>query len=141
AGVRTRLAPPTPGRGWPRSTTAGLLAGFLFATMLGGARQYFVIGGSFETLDNAWAKLMTHTPYAQVPRGTGEFDVLLTAFQRQSSTLSQELAIALLFPAAMFLLDAIKGGERRARVADGVLAEARVSAGQSPAPRPLRPAP
>src|SRR4029078_7183380 len=28
--------------------------------------------------------------------------------QRQSSTLSQELAIALLFPAAMFLLDAIK---------------------------------
>ena len=140
-GILTTLAVAYTARRLARSTAAGLLAGFLFATMLGGARQYFVIGGSFETLDNAWAKLMTHTPYAQVPRGTGEFDVLLTAFQRQSSTLSQELAIALLFPAAMFLLDALQGAGRRAQVADGVLAEARASAGQSPAPCPLRPAP
>jgi hypothetical protein len=107
-GVLTTLAVAYTARRLARSTAAGLLAGFLFATMLGGARQYFILGGSFETLDNAWATLMTHTPYAQVPRGAGEFDVLLTVFQRQSSTLSQELAIALLFPAAMFLLDAFR---------------------------------
>jgi len=134
-GILTTLAVAYTARRLARSTAAGLLAGFLFATMMGGARQYFVLGGSFETLDNAWAKLMTHTPYAQVPRGAGEFDVLLTAFQRQSSTLSQELAIALLFPAAMFLLDALKGARRRGQGADRSVVDA------PPAPRPLRPAP
>src|SRR5258708_17502317 len=42
----------------------------------------------------------------------GEFDVLLTAFQRQTSTLPQELAIALLFPAALFLLDWLRTRDR-----------------------------
>ena len=107
-GILTTLAVAYTARRLARSNVAGLLSGFLFATMEGGARQYFLLGGSFETLDNSWARLMTHTPYAQVPAGAGEFDVLLTAFQRQSSTLSQELAIALLFPAAMLLLDAFR---------------------------------
>src|SRR5439155_27020418 len=107
-GILTTLAVAYTARRLARSTAAGLLAGFVFATMAGGARQYFVLGGSFETLDRTWARLMTHTPYANVPPGVGEFDVLLTAFQRQSSTLSQELAIALLFPAALFLFDAFR---------------------------------
>jgi len=140
-GILTTLAVAYTARRLARSNVAGLLAGFVFATMEGGARQYFIIGGSFETLDRSWARLMTHTPYAQVPPGAGEFDVLLTAFQRQSSTLSQELAIALLFPAAMFLLEAFQGAGRRGQGADGVLAAAPASASQSPAPRALRPAP
>jgi hypothetical protein len=106
-GILSTLAVAYTARRLARSNVAGLLSGFLIATMAGGARQYFLLGGSFETLDPSWAKLMTHTPYGQVPPGAGEFDVLLTAFQRQSSTLSQELAIALLFPAAMFLLEAM----------------------------------
>ena len=134
-GILTTLAVAYTARRLARSTAAGLLAGFVFATMAGGVRQYFVLGGSFETLDRTWARLATHMPYANVPPGAGEFDVLLTAFQRQSSTLSQELAIALLFPAAIFLLDAFQGAGGRAQGADGVLATS------PPAPRPLRPAP
>ena len=134
-GILTTLAVAYTARRLARSNVAGLLAGFVYATMEGGARQYFVIGGSFETLDRTWARLMTHTPYAQVPAGAGEFDVLLTAFQRQSSTLSQELAIALLFPAAMFLLDAFQVTGNRPQATGAVLATS------SPVPRSLFPAP
>jgi len=91
------------------SHVAGLLTGLISATMVGGPKQYFVLGGSFESLDLTWARLMTRTPYASVPIGAGEFDVLLTAFQRQSSTLSQELAIVLLFPAMVFLWEWLRG--------------------------------
>ena len=93
------------------SHIAGLLGGLIFTTMVGGPKQYFIIGGSFESLDAAWSRLMTRTPYANVPVSTGEFDVLLTAFQRQSSTLSQELAIVLLFPAMVFLWEWLRGSE------------------------------
>lgn len=129
-GILTTLAVAYTARRLARSNAAGLLAGFVFATMEGGARQYFVLGGSFETLDNNWARLMTHTPYANIPAGTGEFDVLLTAFQRQSSTLSQELAIALLFPAAMFLLDALRKRDSY-RLAGFILCTAAIAATHS----------
>jgi hypothetical protein len=91
------------------SHVAGLITGLISATMVGGPKQYFVLGGSFESLDLVWARLMTRTPYASIPPTTGEFDVLLTAFQRQSSTLSQELAIVLLFPAMVFLWEWLRG--------------------------------
>ena len=91
------------------SHVAGLLSGLLFATMVGGPSQYFILGGSFESLDRSWIDAMMHTAYAKVPAGAGEFDVLLTAFQRQSSTLSQEFAIALLFPAMVFFFEWLRG--------------------------------
>jgi len=108
-GVLLTLAVAWTARRLANSHLAGLLTGLLFATMVGGPSQYFILGGSFESLDQTWTRLMTHTPYANVPAGTGEFDVLLTAFQRQSSTLSQELAIVLLFPAMLFLFDWLRG--------------------------------
>jgi hypothetical protein len=67
------------------SLVAGLVAGFLFATTVGGASQAFVLGPS---------------------------SLLLDAFQRQTMTLPQELAIALLFPALTFLLDYLRRGDR-----------------------------
>jgi len=57
------------------------------------------------------------------------------------------VALLMITPATMFLTFALfvyvaaKGAGRRAQGADGVPEAARVSAGQSPAPRPLRPAP
>jgi hypothetical protein len=105
AGILLTLAVAWTARRLTQSNLAGLTAGFLFATMAGGARQYFLLGGSFESFDLSWLHAMTRAPYAQVPRGAGEFDVLFTAFQRQSSTLSQEMAIVFLFPAAIFFFD------------------------------------
>jgi hypothetical protein len=91
---------------------AGLVAGFLFATLVGGASQYFVAGGVFDTYDRRIAAGLATRPYEQLVPTAGEFDLVLRAFQRQTSTLPQELAIALLFPAAMFLLRFLRSGER-----------------------------
>ena len=109
-GILLVLAVADTARRLSNSHLGGLIAGFLFATMTGGARQYFLIGGSFESGDRTWLDTMMSAAYAKVPQDL-EFDVLLTAFQRQSSTLSQELAIVLLFPAGMYLLDWLRGCE------------------------------
>jgi hypothetical protein len=103
AGVLITLAVADAARRLAKSTVAGLVAGFLFATLVGGAGQYFVIGGAFDSDDAATGRQAAAAPYASMP-GSGEYDIALTAFQRQTSTLSQELSIALLFPAALFLL-------------------------------------
>jgi hypothetical protein len=87
-----------------RSTTAALVAGLLFATMIGGAHQYFTLGGSVSSSSVVEARQVLAKPYAELS-DAGEFDVLLTAFQRQTATLPQELAIVLLLPAALFFLD------------------------------------
>jgi|GEM_PF-1047413 len=108
-GILLTLAVAWTARRLSDSNIAGLLSGLIFTTMVGGPTQYFLLGGSFESLDLAWARSMTLLPYANVPTGIGEFDVLLTAFQRQSSTLSQELAIVLLFPAMVFLWEWLRG--------------------------------
>jgi hypothetical protein len=92
--------------------SAGLLAGFLFATLIGGPSQYFVLGGAFAGRDQDATLRYARQPYEELTRSAGEFDLALTAFQRQTSTLSQELAIALLFPAAMFLLHFFRTRER-----------------------------
>jgi hypothetical protein len=95
-----------------RRTSAALVAGLLFATMIGGARQYFVLGGSVTSPDRAEARAMLDKPYAELFPAAGEFDVLLTAFQRQTSTLPQELAIVLLLPGALFLVDWLRTRDR-----------------------------
>jgi hypothetical protein len=87
-----------------RRTSAALVAGLVFATMIGGAHQYFALGGSVSSRSAAEARQWLARPYAELA-DAGEFDVLLTAFQRQTSTLPQELAIVLLLPAGLFLLD------------------------------------
>lgn len=94
-----------------RSNTAALVAGLIFATMIGGARQYFAFGGSVSGVDARVARAELSKTYAELS-DAGEFDVLLTAFQRQTSTLPQELAIALLFPASLFLLDWFRTRDR-----------------------------
>jgi hypothetical protein len=83
--------------------SAGLIAGLIFATMLGGGRQYFLLGGSAATDNSAEARRFISMPYDAIPPTAGEFDVLATVFQRQTTTLPQELAIIFLFPAVMFL--------------------------------------
>ncbi|HET7711903.1 MAG TPA: hypothetical protein VFL80_08230, partial [Thermoanaerobaculia bacterium] len=93
------------------SFSAAVVAGVMFATMIGGPRQYFVMGGSFETDNPSFARSLLSLSYEQVP-SSGEFDVLFTVFQRQTSTLPQELAIVLLFPAALFLLEWFRSRER-----------------------------
>ncbi|HKR66719.1 MAG TPA: hypothetical protein VJZ00_23530 [Thermoanaerobaculia bacterium] len=87
-----------------RRTSAALIAGLIFATMIGGARQYFALGGSVSSRSASEARALLGQPYEALANA-GEFDVMLTAFQRQTSTLPQELAIVLLLPAALFLLD------------------------------------
>jgi hypothetical protein len=102
AGVLMTLAAADAARRLSRSLAAGLVAGLLFATMIGGASQYFLLGGSVATTDAGEARSFEQMAYRDVPE-TSEFDVLLTAFQRQTATLPQELAIVFLFPAVMFL--------------------------------------
>ena len=104
AGVLMTLAVADAARRLTRNLTAGIVAGALFATMLGGGTQYFLLGGSAATdrVDDAHA--FVALPFDAIPPTRGEFDVLATVFQRQTATLPQELAIAFLFPAAMFLL-------------------------------------
>ncbi|HEX3069543.1 MAG TPA: hypothetical protein VHX14_13315 [Thermoanaerobaculia bacterium] len=96
-----------------RSNVAAFVAGLAFATMIGGASQYLVMGGSISTVDRTYARSILMRSYAEMdPVNMGEFDVLFTAFQRQTSTLPQELAIVLLFPAALFLLDWFRERDR-----------------------------
>jgi hypothetical protein len=102
AGVLMTLAVADAARRLSRSLAAGLIAGLLFATMIGGASQYFLLGGSVATTEVAEARSFEQMAYGEVPE-TSEFDVLLTVFQRQTATLPQELAIVFLFPAVMFL--------------------------------------
>jgi hypothetical protein len=102
AGVLMTLAVADAARRLSRSLAAGLIAGLLFATMIGGASQYFLLGGSVATDNVAEARSFEQMSYGDVPE-TAEFDVLLTVFQRQTATLPQELAIVFLFPAVMFL--------------------------------------
>lgn len=103
----------SPGEASSRSSNiAALIAGLVFATMIGGARQYFALGGSVSTTNVAEAREALARPYADLVTNAGEFDVLLTAFHRQTSTLPQELAIVLLLPGALFLLDWLRTRDR-----------------------------
>ncbi|HUR79931.1 MAG TPA: hypothetical protein VM733_04155, partial [Thermoanaerobaculia bacterium] len=104
SGVLMSLAAADTARRLTRNLTAGIVAGALFATMLGGGAQYFLLGGSVATDRIEDARQFVATPYAAIPPTYGEFDVLATVFQRQTATLPQELALVFLFPAAMFLL-------------------------------------
>ena len=104
AGVLMTLAVADTTRRLTRNFTAGIVAGALFATMLGGDAQYFLLGGSVATDRLEEARAFVGLTYDAIPPTRGEFDVLATVFQRQTATLPQELAIVFLFPAAMFLL-------------------------------------
>jgi len=103
AGVLMVVAVADAARRLAKNFTAGMIAGALFATMIGGASQYFLFGGSVATDHIDDARAFIALPYGAIPPTRGEFDVLLTVFQRQTATLPQELAIVFLFPAAMFL--------------------------------------
>jgi len=102
-GVLITLAVADAARRLSNSLVAGLLAGALFATMIGGASQYLLLGGSMATDNIPEARQFVRLSYEDIPPTSAEFDVLLTAFQRQTATLPQELAVMLLFPAVMFL--------------------------------------
>lgn len=104
SGILMTLAAAYAAKRIARNNVAALVAGLIFATMVGGARQYFALGGSVSSDNPAEARENLQRPYDQLA-DAGEFDVLLTAFERQTSTLPQELAIAFLFPAALFLID------------------------------------
>jgi len=112
AGVLMMLGVADTARRLTRNFTAGIVAGALFATMLGGASQYFLLGGSMATDRIAEAANFVHLPYKDIPPTRGEFDVLATVFQRQTATLPQELALVFLFPAAMFLFSWIRQRSR-----------------------------
>ncbi|HJQ37170.1 MAG TPA: hypothetical protein VKB93_08525 [Thermoanaerobaculia bacterium] len=101
-GVLMTIAVADTARRLSRNTIAGLLAGLVFATMAGGARQYFLLGGSVATDNAEEARSVLAMPYRMLPE-TAEVDILGTVFQRQTATLPQELALVLLFPAVMFL--------------------------------------
>ena len=111
AGVLIVIAVADTARRITRNNIAALVAGLLFATMIGGARQYFALGGSVATRSQPEARQLLSQSYEELA-GAGEFDVLLTAFQRQTSTLPQELAVILLLPGAMFLLDWLRTHDR-----------------------------
>ena len=82
-----------------------LLAGALFAVAVGGPGQYFLLGGVFQVTDGMAARGLLAEKYEVLAERGGEFDILLTSFQRQTVTLPQELALVFLFPAALFLLE------------------------------------
>jgi hypothetical protein len=105
AGMLIALSVADTARRAARSNTAAIVAGILFATMIGGARQYFAFGGSVAAHSTTEASALLDHTYGELDRSAGEFDVLLTTFQRQTTTLPQELAIALLFPAVLFFID------------------------------------
>lgn len=111
AGVLITLGVAHAARTLSGSLTGGLLAGLLFATLVGGPRQYFVLGGGISTASPNEARAFLAQPYDRISGG-GEFDLALTAFHRQTSTLSQELAMAMLFPAAIFLLAFLRRRDR-----------------------------
>lgn len=91
--------------------SAAFVAGLLFATLVGGPGQYFIIGGFSAPHPQMTAALQGMT-YEQLVDLGGQFDIALTDFQRQTSTLSQELAIALLFPTALFLFGYLRTRDR-----------------------------
>lgn len=101
-GVLMTIAVADTARRLSRNSIAGLIAGLIFATMIGGARQYFLLGGSIATDNAAEARTVLTMPYTLLPEGA-EVDILGTVFQRQTATLPQELALVFLFPAVMFL--------------------------------------
>ncbi|HEU4889011.1 MAG TPA: hypothetical protein VFV49_14090 [Thermoanaerobaculia bacterium] len=111
AGVLIVIAVADTARRVTRSNIAALVAGLIFATMIGDAGQYFTLGGSVASRSAEEARELLSRSYADLATA-GEFDVLLTAFQRQTSTLPQELAIVLLLPAALFLLDWLRTRDR-----------------------------
>jgi hypothetical protein len=104
-GVLITLAVADAARRISGSIIAAAVSGLLFATYIGSAGQYFALGGAFDTQQATAAMPLTRLAYASVPPSLGEFDIALSAFQRQTTTLSQELAIVFLFPAVLFLLD------------------------------------
>jgi hypothetical protein len=103
AGVLMTLAVADTARRLTGRLAAAVVAGLLFATMVGGASQYFLFGGSMATDRVREAQEFVALNYREIPPTNAEFDVLLTVFQRQTATLPQELALVFLFPAAMFL--------------------------------------
>ncbi|HEX8153383.1 MAG TPA: hypothetical protein VF698_09675, partial [Thermoanaerobaculia bacterium] len=104
AGVLMTLAVADTARRLSGSLRAGLVAGVLFATMVGGAAQYWLLGGSVATANAEEGRQFVALSHDEIPATDGEYDVLQTVFQRQTATLPQELAIVFLVPAAMFLL-------------------------------------
>jgi len=112
SGVLLTLSAAYVARRITQSNMAALIAGLLFATMIGGARQYFALGGSVASTSRGEAQVLLTRSYDEMVATAGEFDVLLTAFQRQTSTLPQELAIVLLLPAALFMLDWLRTRDR-----------------------------
>jgi hypothetical protein len=111
-GVLMTLAVAWAARRLSGSTAAAFVAGLLFATLVGGPGQYFILGGAFSTADPHVAATMQQMSYEELAATRGQFDMALTDFQRQTSTLSQELAIALLFPTALFLLAFLRTRDR-----------------------------
>ena len=137
SGILITMAVADTARRISRSMTGALVAGLAFATMIGGASQYFLLGGSVSTDSPAVAAEALSRSYAGLA-DAGEFDVLLTVFQRQCATLPQELATVLLFPAALFLLDWLRRKEdRRYRLAGFVLCTAAIAATHSGVVMPL----
>lgn len=137
SGILITMAVADTARRISRSMTGALVAGLAFATMIGGASQYFLLGGSVSTDNPAVAAEALRRSYAGLA-DAGEFDVLLTVFQRQCATLPQELATVLLFPAALFLLDWLRRKEdRRYRLAGFVLCTAAIAATHSGVVVPL----
>lgn len=111
-GVLMTLAVAWTARRLSGRTSAAFVAGLFFATLVGGPGQYFILGGAFSTTDPRLAATMQQLPYEELAATRGQFDMALTDFQRQTSTLSQELAIALLFPTALFLLGFFRTRDR-----------------------------
>jgi len=104
AGVLIAIAVADTARRITKNDVAAIVAGIVFATMIGGAHQYFALGGSVAARSASEADVLLDGTYGEMEQRAGEFDVLLTTFQRQTTTLPQELAIALLFPALLFFL-------------------------------------
>jgi hypothetical protein len=130
-GVVMTLAVAETARRLSGSAVAALVAGLLFATLVGGPGQYFIAGGAFAGNDTRAADSLRAIPYEQLVAARAQFDIALTDFQRQTSTLSQELAIALLFPTALFLFGFLRTGDRwqLAGYAGGAAAIAAVHSG------------
>jgi hypothetical protein len=96
------------------SVRAGLLAGFLFATMVGGPGQYWIIGGRFDGAEvpelprHEFSYFGEEFVFLTKSLPTASFDLLFWTFKRQTMTLPQELAVVLLFPTALFAIDAVR---------------------------------
>jgi hypothetical protein len=136
SGVLLTLAVADTARRVTRSNVAAIVAGVIFATMIGGGSQYFALGGSVTARTPEEARTVLDQPYRELAK-MGEFDVLLTTFQRQTTTLPQELAIVLLFPAALFFLDWLRDPNDRWRLAGFIACTAAIAAVHSGVVVPL----